>query len=103
VRIRRAAMATLLAALAGLAPAQVARAASLYDFGGQSVIIWSEPRAGSTRVGLGLPGQGFQSDRSKEGELYRCDCFDSTLWHHGRNTTTGAVGWVAACDLVDTD
>ncbi|MFI7639378.1 hypothetical protein [Nonomuraea sp. NPDC049400] len=103
MRIRRAATATLLATLTGLAPAQAARAASLYDFAGQGVIIWSEPRAGSTPVGLGHPGQGFESDRSQEHEPYRCDLFDSTLWHHGRNVTTGVAGWVAACDLVDTD
>ncbi|GAA3216277.1 hypothetical protein [Nonomuraea helvata] len=103
MRIRRATTATLLAALTGLAPAQAARAASLYDFAGQGVIIWSEPTAGSPRVGLGNPGEGFVSDRSEEREPYRCAWFDSVLWHHGRNATTGAAGWVAACDLVDAD
>lgn len=101
VRIRRAAMAAVL--LAVLAPSHAAQAAFLYDFGARDVIIWSEPRAGSTPVGLGQPGEGFESEWSQEREPYQCEWFDSVLWHHGRNTTTGVAGWVPACELDDSD
>lgn len=102
---KRATMAGLLTALTlgALIPAETAQARRLYDFGAQGVIIWSEPRGGSGRNGLGFAGQGFESDRSEEHGLYRCDNFESTLWHHGRNATTGVVGWVPACNLADTD
>ncbi|MFC4115971.1 hypothetical protein [Nonomuraea zeae] len=105
MHIRRATIAGLLTALAlgGLVHAQAAQARRLYDFGAQGVIIWSEPRAGSGRNGLGYAGQGFDSDRSEEHGLYRCDHFESTLWYHGRNATTGVVGWVPACNLADPD
>ncbi|MFB4281947.1 MULTISPECIES: hypothetical protein [unclassified Nonomuraea] len=105
MHIRRATMAGLLAALTlgGLVPAETAQARRLYDFGAQGVIIWSEPRAGSGRNGLGYAGQGFEANRSEEHGLYRCDNFESTLWHHGRNVTTGVVGWVPACNLADPD
>ncbi|GAA2210258.1 hypothetical protein GCM10009850_057170 [Nonomuraea monospora] len=105
--IRRATTAGLLTllALSGLLPAGAtqAQARRLYDFGAQGVIIWSEPRSGSGRNGLGYAGQGFESDRSEEHGLYRCDNFESTLWHHGTNATTGIVGWVPACNLADPD
>ncbi|MGW0810037.1 hypothetical protein [Nonomuraea sp. NPDC002799] len=102
VRIGRAATAGLLTALTlgGPVPAQAAR---LYDFGSQGVVIWSEPRADSGRNGLGHPGQGFESVWSQQHGLFRCADFESTLWHHGRNVTTGISGWVPACDLADTD
>ncbi|MEV0995387.1 hypothetical protein [Nonomuraea sp. NPDC050202] len=107
MRITRATTAGLLAllVLSGLVPAGAtqAQARRLYDFGAQGVIIWSEPRAGSGRNGLGYAGQGFESDRSEEHGLYRCDHFESTLWHHGTNATTGIVGWVPACNLADPD
>ncbi|GAA4990767.1 hypothetical protein HD597_008077 [Nonomuraea thailandensis] len=107
MRITRATTAGLLTlvALSGLvaAGATQAQARRPYDFGAQGVIIWSEPRAGSGRNGLGYAGQGFESDRSEEHGLYRCGPFESTLWHHGTNATTGIVGWVPACNLTDSD
>ncbi|WP_043631827.1 hypothetical protein [Nonomuraea candida] len=90
-------------ALAGPAPAAAARSGPLHDFGAPGVVIWSEPRAGSGRNGLGHPGQGFVSDRSEEHGPFRCGPFDSVLWHHGTNATTGIIGWVPACALIDDD
>ncbi|MCF6472058.1 hypothetical protein FAF44_27235 [Nonomuraea sp. MG754425] len=107
MRIRRVTTAGLLTlvALSGPLPAGAtqARARIIYDFAAQGVVIWSEPRAGSDRNGLGHPGQGFESYRSEEHEPYRCDRFESTLWHHGFNATTGVIGWVPACHLADPD
>lgn len=89
----------LLAALAGPAEARFR-----YDFRSPEVVLWSEPRNGADPVGVGRPGDGFDSDRSEEHESYRCDAlFDSTLWHHGTDATTGTVGWVPACYLDDPD
>ncbi|MET7334173.1 hypothetical protein [Nonomuraea sp. NPDC005650] len=103
VRIRRAAMAAVLTALAMTGP-EPAGARGLYDFGADGVVIWREPRGDSVLVGFGYPGQGFESDRSEEFGLYQCDdYFDSILWHHGRNAATGVVGWVPACGLADAD
>ncbi|NUP00509.1 MAG: hypothetical protein HOV96_04630 [Nonomuraea sp.] len=91
--------AALLAALAGLAAARYR-----YDFRSPEVVIWSEPRNGATPAGTGSPGDGFDSDRSEEHETFRCDdLFDSSLWHHGTDATTGTVGWVPACYLDDPD
>ncbi|PZG12844.1 hypothetical protein [Nonomuraea aridisoli] len=96
MHITRVAVAGLLAsaALTGLR----------YDFAAHGVVIWAEPRAGSVRNGVGHPGHGFEPNRSEEHGLYRCDAhFDSTLWYHGRDATTGVVGWVPACHLTDDD
>ncbi|MEU8355344.1 hypothetical protein AB0C27_04955 [Nonomuraea sp. NPDC048882] len=96
----------LLAALAlgGTAHAGSGRGRMLYDFGDDDVIVWSLPEPGADRVGFGRLGQQFEADRSEQHGLYQCDeNFASTLWHHGRNTTTGDVGWVAACDVTDPD
>ncbi|MEO3872430.1 hypothetical protein ABGB18_26755 [Nonomuraea sp. B12E4] len=105
MHVRRVTMTGLLMAmsLSGLLTAQAASAARLYDFAAQGVIIWSQPRAGSSRNGLGYAGQGFQSDRVERHALYQCDHFASDEWHHGRNVTTGVVGWVPACNLADPD
>ncbi|TDD17003.1 hypothetical protein [Nonomuraea diastatica] len=96
---------TMAGALTGLVmtgvQTQSAEAGDVHDFGALGVVIWSEPRAGSGRAGVGYAGQGFESDRSEEHGLYRCDFFESTLWHHGRNVATGVVGWVPACNLTD--
>jgi hypothetical protein len=70
-----------------------------HEFRTDEVVIWSEPKAGSLQVGIGHLGDGFVSDRSEAHERFRCDAYESTLWHHGSNATTGAVGWVPACDL----
>ncbi|MFC4013525.1 hypothetical protein ACFOY2_40295 [Nonomuraea purpurea] len=104
MRVRGVTMAGLLTALSLTGPhAQAAEARRLYDFAAQGVIIWSEPWAGSTRAGLGYPGQGFVSDYSEEHDLYRCGDFDATLWYHGHNATTAVVGWVPGCNLADPD
>ncbi|MCK2219525.1 hypothetical protein MF672_037895 [Actinomadura sp. ATCC 31491] len=105
MRVVRTITAGLLGALALGLPATVpaAQAARIYDFAVPGVIIWNGPSASSGRNGLGYPGQGFAPDRSEEHELYRCDQFESTLWHHGRNLATGVVGWVPACNLADPD
>lgn len=100
VHVRQVVSLALLAAfaLAG------GRARMLYDFGDDDVIIWSLPEPGAGQAGIGRLGQQFEADRSEQHDLYRCDeNFASTLWHHGRNTTTGDVGWVAACDVTDPD
>ncbi|MBB5778217.1 hypothetical protein [Nonomuraea jabiensis] len=103
VRVRRAAMATVLTALAMTGPAP-AGARGRYDFAAVGVVIWSDPRRDAILVGFGYPGQGFESDWSEERGHYQCDdYFDSILWHHGRNAATGIVGWVPACNLVDAD
>ncbi|MEW9547734.1 hypothetical protein [Nonomuraea sp. NPDC050783] len=90
-------------ALGGPVAVPAARAARVYDYAVPGVIIWSRPAAGSGRNGLGHPGQGFESDRSEEHGPYRCGPFETVLWHHGRNATTGVVGWVPACNLADPD
>ncbi|WP_431929368.1 hypothetical protein [Nonomuraea jabiensis] len=103
VRVRRAAMATVLTALAMTGP-EPAGARGLYDFSADGVVIWSDPRRDAVLVGFGYPGQGFESDRSEEYGFFQCDdYFDSILWHHGRNAATGIVGWVPACNLTDAD
>lgn len=97
------------AALAASGPADQRLTAShqarrLLDFGVQGAIIWNEPRAGSGRNGLGYAGQGFDSDRQEEHALYQCGNGQSThTWFHGRNVTTGVVGWVPGCNLADPD
>lgn len=88
---------------AGVPAEAAAPAGFLYDFGARDVVIWSEPREGSGRNGLGGPGQGFESNRSEEHDFFSCGHFDSTLWHHGRNVHTGVIGWVPACNLTDSD
>jgi hypothetical protein len=75
----------------------------VYDFAAPEVVIWSEPRAGARPHGLGRPGEGFASNREEEHEPYRCGPYETTLWHHGHNATTGVIGWVPACDLLDFD
>lgn len=106
MHVRQSAVAGLLAcaALGGLLTAPPAGALQMHDFTVAGVAIRAEPRAGAAPNGLGNPGEGFEPNRSAEHELYRCDeRFDSTLWYHGRNATTGVVGWVPACHLIDPD
>jgi hypothetical protein len=91
----------LLCAPAAPASAGVPQVKRLYDYAAQGVIIWSDPWAGSGRNGLGYTGQGFESDRVEVHGTYRCDLSASDAWHHGRNVTTGVLGWVPACDLAD--
>ncbi|TMR11604.1 hypothetical protein ETD86_35205 [Nonomuraea turkmeniaca] len=91
------------AALAGLLAIVSMDARPQHDFAAHGVVIWSEPRPGSALAGLGYPGEGFESDRSEEREHFSCGPFDSTLWHHGHNATTGIIGWVPACHLLDPD
>ncbi|MEU6793730.1 hypothetical protein ABZ907_18680 [Nonomuraea wenchangensis] len=102
LRVTRTTAAGLLGLLALGGPAPVS-AARLYDFAVPDVVIWSEPAAGSGRLGLGQPGESFALHRSEEHELYRCGRFESTLWHHGRNLATGVTGWVPACNTDDPD
>ncbi|GGT36545.1 hypothetical protein ACFFV7_28470 [Nonomuraea spiralis] len=100
---RGAVAAGLLAALTmgGAGPAE---ARYRYDFRSPEVAIWSEPKGGAAQVGVGRPGDGFDSDYSEEHERYQCDdLYDSTLWHHGTDAATGVVGWVPACHVDDPD
>ncbi|MEU1388975.1 MULTISPECIES: hypothetical protein [unclassified Nonomuraea] len=102
--LARGAVAAGLLAVVTVGGAGPAQARYRYDFRSREVVIWSEPKGGAAQVGVGRPGQGFDSDRSEEHELFRCDdAFDSTLWHHGTDATTGVVGWVPACHLDDPD
>ncbi|MFF5260198.1 hypothetical protein ACFY4C_14715 [Actinomadura viridis] len=82
-------------------PAQTsAHAAQRLDFRAPGIIIWKEPRKDSTRMGLGYPGQGFESDRVEKHAYYMCDNgLDTEWWYHGRNVGTGVTGWVPACNL----
>jgi hypothetical protein len=73
------------------------------DFAVPGVVIWSAPRSGSARNGLGYPGQGLDSQRLERHEHYTCDMGASDLWHFGRNMTTGVSGWVPACNTADPD
>ncbi|MFB4317398.1 hypothetical protein [Actinomadura sp. 21ATH] len=71
-----------------------------HDFAYAGVIIWAEPRAGSTQTGRGYPGQGWRTDRVEQHAEYQCETHSTDWWHYGRNLATGVVGWVPGCNLI---
>ncbi|MEV4806150.1 hypothetical protein AB0K18_39630 [Nonomuraea sp. NPDC049421] len=90
-------------ALAALLAVPALSARPAYDFAAPGVAIRAEPAAGARVHGFGQPGEGFASNREEEHEAYACGPYETTLWHHGHNASTGVIGWVPACDLLDSD
>ncbi|MEU6796600.1 hypothetical protein ABZ907_33320 [Nonomuraea wenchangensis] len=96
-----AAPATAAVAAAATPAAQAPSARSGVDFRVPGVRIFSRPDGGSTRVGLGYPGQGWDIQGTGYGTSYTCDNgVTTTTWEHGRNIRTGVVGWVPSCNTV---
>ncbi|TDC99632.1 hypothetical protein E1292_31200 [Nonomuraea deserti] len=84
-----------------MAAEDAAQRAVRYDFRVPGVRIFARPDGGSTRNGLGYPGQGFEVDNFAAGAPYTCDNGVTTSdWEHGRNVATGVVGWVPSCNTV---
>jgi hypothetical protein len=69
------------------------------DFRIPAVVIWCTP--GSTREGIGSPGDGFEVDEKIFADMVSCGDGEMTnVWYHGRDIRTGVAGWVSACFLV---
>ncbi|GAA5037951.1 hypothetical protein HNP84_003232 [Thermocatellispora tengchongensis] len=72
-----------------------------WDFRVPGVRIFLRAHAGSPVLGLGYPGQGFETERFDWGPEYVCDNGSiATLWGYGRNLATGVRGFVPSCNLV---